>query len=245
MAYRNYIHIEESLLDKPIYRIMSISRVLQALESKKLVLVKPKKWDDPFENALLASAFEMTGGDKTSFAAKESVYGQCWTIHRETDAMWRIYSADKDGVRIATTPRKLFDALRAADPDFWQVRCFVGKVTYLKKDELLTSLGQIDLMSPDGSGIAESLLYKRREFSHEREIRLIYSGPDNACTDDLFPFDIEPEEVFDRLTFDPRMDKELVNAYTLAIRSKGFKRPINQSGLYRAPKGLVFKLQIP
>jgi hypothetical protein len=242
MTYRNFIKLDSEALDKPVYRIMPIHRLLQSLESKTLTLVKPKKWDDPFENALLASAFETSDGEQTTFAAKDSVYGQCWTLHRETDAMWRIYSHEKDGVRITSTPRKLFEALKSSDKKFWQVRCFVGRVTYESKDDLLESLGEINLMKSDGSGVAESLLYKRREFSHEREVRLIYSGPDDTSTKDIYPFPIDPATVFDRLTFDPRMDEELVAAYTLAIRAKGYKRPITQSSLYNAPTGLVFKL---
>lgn len=81
----------EIWMDTRIYRIFPISRFIQVLTTKTLTLVKPKKWDDPFENALLSATF-VVGGETTSFAAKESVYGQCWTLHRETDAMWRIYS---------------------------------------------------------------------------------------------------------------------------------------------------------
>lgn len=242
MFKHNYINLEESLIDKPIYRIMPIQRVLQVLENKELVLVKPKKWDDPFENALLASAFETANGEKTSFSAKESVYGQCWTLHRETDAMWRIYSASKDGVRITTTPRKLLTALQKSDPIYQSVRCFVGRVTYLSKTDLLKRLGGINLMRADGSGIAESLLYKRKEFAHEREVRLIYSGPDGKCLSDTYPFVIDPNDLFERLTFDPRMDIELKRAYQLAFKRKNYQGKVTASALYMPPEGLVFKL---
>lgn len=221
---------------------MSISRVLQSLQEEKLVLVKPKKWDDPFENALLASAFETSEGEITTFAAKECVYGQCWTLHRETDAMWRIYSANKDGVRIASTPRKLLTALQKSDLKFSSTSCFLGRVNYLNKVDLLKKLGGINLLSTDGSGVAESLLYKRREFAHEREVRLIYSGPDGQCSSDIYPFTIEPNDAFERLTFDPRMDPELRAAYRLAFKQKGYTGKVTTSTLYKPPEGLVFKL---
>ena len=242
MLSSNCINFDESLLDKPVYRIMPIHRVLQALEEKQLVLVKPKKWDDPFENALLASAFETEEGETLTFSAKDSVYGQCWTLHRETDAMWRIYSANKDGIRIASTPRKLLAALEKSCPAHPQIRCFIGRVTYLSKDKLLRKLGGINLLRTDGSGIAESLLYKRNEFAHEREMRLIYSGEDGKCNSDIYPFAIEPNEAFDRLTFDPRMDAELRNAYLLAFEEKGYEGKVTTSTLYKSPKGLVFQL---
>jgi hypothetical protein len=242
MSYINYINLTDDLLDKPIYRIMPIHRFLQLLEEKKLTLVKPKKWDDPFENALLNCAFETSDGETVSFAAKDSVYGQCWTFHRETDAMWRIYSHDKDGIRISTTPRKLLTALQIAEPKHHNLKCFIGKVSYLPKNKLLAKFKSIDLFNTNASGIAESLLYKRKEFTHENEIRLIYSGDDNVSVSDIFKFDIDPATLFDRILFDPRMEKNLRKAYILAIREKGCETEVKRSTLYDAPKGLTFNL---
>lgn len=242
MSYNNYINLTDDLLDKPIYRIMPIYRFLQLLEEKKLTLVKPKKWDDPFENALLNCAFETSNGEIGVFSAKDSIYGQCWTFHRETDAMWRIYSHDKDGVRVSTTPRKLLTALQAAEPTSHNLRCFIGKVSYLSKKNLLEKLQSIDLFNTNGSGIAESLLYKRTAFRHENEIRLIYISDDNINISDIFQFDIEPDKLLDRVLFDPRMDKNLRQAYILAIKKKGCQTEVKRSTLYDAPIGLRFKI---
>lgn len=241
MSYNNYINLD-NLLDKPIYRIMPVQRFLKLLDDKKLTLVKPKKWDDPFENALLNCEIETSEGEIGSFAAKDAVYGQCWTFHRETDAMWRIYSHDKDGIRVSTTSRKLLTALQRAYPTYSNIRCFIGKVSYLPREKLLEKLGSINLLDPNGSGIAESLLYKRIEFKHENEVRLIYSGEDDACVNDTFQFDIDPSNLLDGLAFDPRMDENLRQAYKLAIRKKNCNTKIVRSTLYDAPKGLKFKI---
>lgn len=242
MLTANFIRLTTEI-DKPIYRIMSIARVLQMLESRRLVLVKPKLWDDPFENALLSSTFVSPDGGKTVFAAKDSVYGQCWTLYRETDAMWRIYSGQKDGVRVSTTPRRLFEASKALHPTFWVNRCFIGRVSYLPEKDLRRELGAINLMRQDGSGVAESLLFKRSAFKHEKEVRLIYTGDDLQPGPDLCPFEVDPITLFDEFVFDPRMDDALIAAYSAAMLSKGIpKKSISKSTLYRAPKGLVFKL---
>ncbi len=242
MAYRNFINIDDSLLDKPVYRIMSMQRVLEVLNKKQLSLVKPKKWDDPFENALLASPFEFESGERVNFSARDSVYGQCWTLHRETDAMWRIYSAQKDGVRVTSTPRKLLEALNKTEPEYSGVRCFIGQVTYMKKTALLDKLGKIHIVNTNGSGFAESLLYKRNEFRHEKEVRLIYSGRDGECKDDFYPFAIDPNDLIEKIMFDPRMEAVYVKENRKKIRAHGFSGPVTQSLLYRAPQGLVFKL---
>ena len=242
MNYDNYINLPVEMLDVPIYRIMPIHRFLQLLDEKKVTLVRPKKWDDPFENALLSSVVETSDGELGYISAKDSIYGQCWTFHSETDAMWRIYSHGKDGVRVSTTPRKLLTALEKAEPNYHSVRCFIGKVIYLKEEELKDKYMSIDLFNTNGSGIAESLLYKRLEFEHEREIRLIYSGDDNAVNGDIFQFEINPAQLLDTVLFDPRMDKNLRQAYLLAIKDKGCEAEIKVSTLYDAPRGMTFKL---
>lgn len=224
-------------MDSRIYRIFPISRFIQVLTTKTLTLVKPKKWDDPFENTLLSSTF-LVGGEATSFAAKESVYGQCWTLHRETDAMWRIYSHGKDGVRVTTTPRKLLAALKEHVGMHANVKCFIGKVQYAKKTNLKDIFEKIDLMKTDGSGIAESLLYKRQEFAHEKEMRLIYAGDDNQCENDIFSFGINPNELFDRILFDPRMERSLQKAYMDTLKSLGCEVEVRRSTLYDPPKSM-------
>lgn len=233
----------DKLIDAPIYRIFPIGRFIQVLTAKKLTLVKPKKWDDPFENALLSSDF-IAGSETATFSAKDSIYGQCWTLHRETDAMWRIYSPNKDGVRLKTTPRKLLAALKKHVGQFSDIQCFIGKVEYKKKLELLEIFSKIDLLSTDGTGIAKSLLYKRPEFSHEREVRLIYSGDDNNSPSDIYSFEIDPNKLFDRVLFDPRMEESLRKSYISAVKGLGCTVEVKRSTLYDLPKGLKFKLGI-
>lgn len=135
MAYRNYINLSDKEKDKPIYRIFPIARFIQLLTTKKLTLVKPKKWDDPFENILLSSRFAISG-EIAEISARDSVYGQCWTWHRETDAMWRIYSPSKDGVRLKSTPRKLLTALKKECGAHSDVQCFIGSVKYIAKSKM-------------------------------------------------------------------------------------------------------------
>jgi hypothetical protein len=240
MPYQNYINLKDDELDKPIYRIMPVSRLLQCLEEKKLVLVPPIKWDDPFENWLLSLKIKLSStgelGDMDSIRNK--VYGQCWTQHRETDAMWRIYSSDTNGAKVKTTPRKLLEALKAGAPSDPEISCFIGKVRYQTQKKLVTSLKSIDLFNTNGSGVAESLLYKRREFSHEKEVRIIYTEGTGA----IHPFSIDPNDVFDEIVFDPRVDKHLFGAYKTAVVAKGFPGRVAQSVLYKPPKELLIRL---
>ena len=48
---------EEEIIDynTPIYRIFPLDRLLESLKDKQFCLVKPEKWDDPYENVVLNS----------------------------------------------------------------------------------------------------------------------------------------------------------------------------------------------
>jgi len=240
VPYQNYLNLKDEELDKPVYRIMPVNRLLQCLEEKQLVLVPPSKWDDPFENWLLSSKVKLlsTGESGGMDGIRDKIYGQCWTQHRETDAMWRIYSSDTNGAKVKTTPRKLLEALKSNNRQFGDISCFIGKVQYQTQKDLASSLTSIDVFNTNGEGIAESLLYKRKEFSHEKEVRLIYtdgSGP-------IHPFNIEPNSMFDEIVFDPRVDKHLFNAYKTAVEAKGFPGRVAQSNLYKPPQELIIKI---
>jgi hypothetical protein len=236
---QNYLNMEPAEPDKPVYRIMPVHRLLECFQKKKLVLVKPKKWDDPFENMLLNAKVVLPSGESGDMRPiRDNVYGQCWTLHRETDAMWRIYSAAKDGAKVRSTPRRLLEALKASDSRFAVLHCFIGRVEYKNQAELVATLEGLNPLTGDGSGIAQSLLYKRREFSHEREVRLIYTKQ----SAEVHAFAVDPNFLFDEVVFDPRMDSELYEAYKAAVRSKGFSNRVDQSVLYRPPQTLSIRL---
>ena len=95
----------------PVYRIMSLTRLFEMFEQRVNVLVKPFKWDDPFENFVAHLKGKLPTGELVEFAPRYDFYGQCWTITGGTDAMWRIYSGCKRSVRIKVRIARLFEQL--------------------------------------------------------------------------------------------------------------------------------------
>lgn len=86
--YRNYLHVPEEERDQSIYRVMPIGRLIEVFNLEKLSLVRPKMWDDPFENWLLKSYGLTPEGHRVHLTKiRDALYSQCWTLHRETDAM--------------------------------------------------------------------------------------------------------------------------------------------------------------
>ena len=106
MRKQNVIDIPKKLIAKPIYRIEPFDRLIEILRSKRLTLVSPSKWEDPFENFILSAKIKV-GQHKLAFADHDRFYGSCWTWKGYSDALWRIYSPDKQGVRLRTSIRKL------------------------------------------------------------------------------------------------------------------------------------------
>src|SRR5208337_1102621 len=90
--------------DATIYRVFPIRWFRDMVETKTMGLARPSRWDDPFENFYLKCKVRLATGEIGSLKLIASKwYGQCWTKNRESDAMWRIYSPDKCGVRVSTT----------------------------------------------------------------------------------------------------------------------------------------------
>jgi hypothetical protein len=239
MVSQNYIYFNQNDLDRPIYRIISTRRFIQILTTNEFTLVSPKKWDDPFENTLASTSIQV-GHEAKGVLKRNGVYGQCWTWHKETDAMWRIYSPSKDGVRLMTTPRRLLTSLQNAIGA--SAKCFIGQIQYKRKSALQAYFYEINVSDISGVGVAESLLYKSVQFRHEAEVRLIYCAEEKVShSNDVFGYQVSPSNLFDEVLFDPRMDRVRRKFCTETMNCLGYSFKIKKSTMYDAPRNLRFK----
>lgn len=104
-----YLNFNETELDIPLFRIITVERFFELMIEKRNTFVSPSSWEDPFE-AFTSKAKIIIDGKE--IFSNSRIWGQCWTTRiNETDAMWRIYTPSKNGVRIKTTARKLLDSL--------------------------------------------------------------------------------------------------------------------------------------
>lgn len=92
---------------------------------------------------------------------RDQYFGQCWTLKSASDAMWRIYSHDKQGIRIRTTIRKLIQSLANHCEEWAEVCAFIGKVQYLNEKKLAAFAYRTwDRVDP--ANFAKTLLVKPR-----------------------------------------------------------------------------------
>lgn len=252
-----YVNFNEFDLETRIYRIISVERLFELFDKNENTLVSPSLWEDPFENFLSKVKIKVDG---KSIFLNQRKWGQCWTTRiRETDAMWRIYSPLKDGVKIQTTVKKLVDSFlnssqvisliketkewnETINPDSGEpevgIKLFCGKIKYLPVAKLINSNFLRSVIDDDNNDI---LFIKRMEFDHEKELRIVFEHYDpklswNGIEDSIFTYNFNFNDIVDSVVFDPRMPKSLFQAYGKYLSDKGFSGQIKQSGLYSLPK---------
>ena len=245
MDENNYIDLVSADRNKFIYRIISKERLFELFEKKQNVLVKPRKWDDPFENFILKSSFRLPTGELATISNQEQLYGQCWTLHSSSDAMWRIYSPDKNAIRIRTRVGLLAESLGKTRGSSSYIEAFVGKVRYLPNKRLI-EFARNAFSSPEtpwSKHFARTLLVKRPAFKHEREVRLILVCSDaNHAESDLCPYSIDPYTLIDQMMIDPRLTESEANKLRSEIVARtSFKGSIKRSLLYAMPPSLVIQ----
>lgn len=133
----NKLTIDKSLeADTDIYRYIQLSQFMSLVESNSIYISKVSSWDDPWEGVLsrIPHYDDKNQLLKPLGSSLEYMYGQCWSLTRESDALWRIYSSNKQGILIKTKLINLYkvDGYR---------RAYIGKVLYYD------NLKSVDLQS--------------------------------------------------------------------------------------------------
>jgi hypothetical protein len=224
--------------DQNIYRIFSYQRFEELIKKNELVLVNPSKWDDPFENFFLNTEVDCGNNEIASLdSIANSWYGQCWTTNSDTDAMWRIYSPNKDGIRVSTTVRKLFSSIFNSTNPQAGLKYFIGLVKYKKQQEIISFLKNITFMDISMGGqndnFAELLCIKRTEFSHESEVRLLVNDEGNNGVNGCYKVPFSANKVLEEVCIDPRATPAEFNKIQNKVTGLGVTLPIIQSALYK------------
>lgn len=221
--------------DNVIYRVISIESFFEMIEEKRLVLVRPWKWEDPFEDLLSHTIVTNKAGDRIGFDVTRDFFGQCWTLKEESDGIWRNYASLTSGVRIQTTAKKLLEVIYDANDKMSKLSCFIGKVIYKTDSEIRKSINDIiDQMFTDssGKGIAKTLLIKREEFNYEEEVRLLFSDK-NKRNENIVSFTIDPLSLIDSVLFAPKTSAYLFTIFKQRLASYGFSQEkVAKSKLY-------------
>ena len=246
MAINNYFKMKCVLngldLNKPIYKYMPLKYVTIMLNTQRLYVGKVKKWEDTYENFLLKQDFMYDNIHLSAENLMDQIYGQCWTLLSESDAMWRIYSnpnkMNDTAIRIKTTAQKLFDSVYISDD--CMATTYIGSVDYVYKKEILQWIKGLHMHTAQdiGDNIVPSLYKKRKPFSHESEVRIIIMH-DQDKGEGLY-YNITPSTMFDDFVIDPRLSTDTVNKIAKKLINLGINvNKIKQSQLYTFTPSLI------
>src|ERR1039457_6931520 len=189
MDPRHFIRISD--WDQPIYRIYPIWFLEEAIRLRQLVLVAPQLWEDPFELVERAIAVDQPVGDRDEQTiinqSLPTLFAQAWSQTANSDTLLRAYSRvvkdphfkrnivpRDEGVRVRSTPRKLFAALLNGLPPDFVGDCFIGSVQYWDQEAILQEIANaINTYGPTmfekPENRAQLLLMKRKAYEHEAE----------------------------------------------------------------------------
>lgn len=245
---RGYIRVEN--LDGPIYRIFPLWCLEESLRLRNISLVQPRIWDDPFESIENLISFEQPNGDQIEIAkGLPPIYAQCWSTTQESDTLLRAFSrVDKDarfrrntcprqeGVQVRSTPRKLMHALLAQGFSN-SGTAYVGQVLYDERDGIYEWIGKTireNGVGAFGTPDLHALLYllKRTAFEHESEVRLLFIKNEVATGDDRIEMTIDPNQLFEEIQFDPRLEPFEIEERKKVFCALGYLGEMGRSELY-------------
>lgn len=202
-----------------LYRYITFSQFVSLVEKRQVYLTRITNWNDPWEAALEKVPTLMDDGTPKLplYSHHMDTFGQCWTLKEESEAMWNIYSPNRDGVKIKTSASKIFSIEGLTQG-------ILAKVEYTDYKTIVV---------PENEKFGTMLL-KRKAFEHEEEVRLLvnanfYQGVNyrdsNLC------FDIDPIDFIEEIVVDPRANDWLVDAIKLYCKRVGFRFGVNKSDL--------------
>lgn len=213
-----------------LFRYMSLAQFISMIENQKLYLKKVKLWDDPWEAP--DDQLPLDRGDNNPVFAESSItsstVGQCWTYEKDSDAMWRIYSPDRQGVMIETCAKN-FSIIQNLK------RASLAKVIYYNKNNYREK--RYEIANNRSYTFAGDMALKREAFKHENEVRLLVCLQSYHELGDIWDipvvgFDIDPNKFVLSITFDPRADDWFVETMKKYCKSKHLSCIVEKSTLY-------------
>ena len=192
-----------------IYKYMSFEQFISMVEMKKLHLTRIDCWEDVYEGyfikelfkeRLLLLEFSPKQLDLLKTCLLRCLYAQSWCSQDgESDAMWRIYSSNNNGVRIKFSQETIQKNIQGIDRREIKVEPLF-KIDYEDKIPVAKKIKSTDLLD----NITYPLKYKRTAFKHEAEYRFAA----------YFPAEITYVQKLVKSNDAKILNKDLIQAFT-------------------------------
>jgi len=148
-----------------IWRYIDLNKLISLFESTALFFARGDIFDDPYEGQFADGDIEQQTHryahvdlEQHAYSCRREVGINCWHVNEhESDAMWKLYLTNHEGVALQSTVKRLISAFAE---DETQDVC-IGVVEYIDHDSAEIGMGN-EFMP---------LFRKRKAFEHERELR--------------------------------------------------------------------------
>jgi len=243
--HRRHINYDQTLpLDKPIYRYMQATHLLQFLRTGEFYFSSVDSWPDPFEQWWHRILF-----NSDSPLSDARAFATCWTWRSRDEPFWRLYESRCDHrdaenrslpkaappVRIKSTLRQIIDALSISIRNF-ETKVFMAPVGYTTTAELLRYRSSLTTEPAEiAREAAHALTYKRLSFRFEKEVRVIWVDQVLGGGSRLVP--LAPTSVIEEIMIGPVLEADRARATQLKreLQDAGFQGRIRRSLMYRPP----------
>lgn len=236
----------EELDNFKLYKYFSIENLGYLLKNRKLFMDRIQSWEDSFENFFLKCNIEDNGKIFNAESQTQCLFGQSWTLKEETDALWRIYSPDKFGIRIKSNFNNLHKAIFVDDECIANV--WMGKVVYYPMQKISSIIeGRIKgvpLFDVYQKIFPSTIFMKRIEFSHEEEFRVSFMVDSRFSITQCkrLAFNIDPDTFIEEYCLDPRLNESEFDTQKKRLLQMGANEDkIVQSQLY-AFRPITFRI---
>ena len=182
------------IVQNRLFRYTSLSALLNILQTKKLPLLNPKRWEDKNDTYFIEK-YRMR-------SSAEKIFAICFMRGAERFHQWKIFASGGDGVRIEFIKDKLLEHFPAS-------KTLIRKpVAYRRIDTLKTN-------APPAKNLP---FLKRMPYEDEKEYRIIFMGDGDDDGLDQKSFEIDLSCIAE-IKINPWMPKSLRETTTTAIRS--------------------------
>jgi hypothetical protein len=228
-------------LDTPIYRYISLSQFLAFIEKKRTYLTNISVWDDPYEDVLKRLPVKNSPYQFEKFRTFRSYFAQSWSLNGNSDAMWRIYSKNNEGLLLKSTVKK-FKAIQNIDFGLF------GRVVYF--DDIRKSLAKVSKQEPKGPKVdtLKWSLLKRQSFDHEKEVRFItlekYINFDFEPESNTVELNLNPHNFLDDVIIDPRAPSWYVDTVKKYCEKNELQLTPRKSKLYQFDHSDISDLKV-
>ncbi|MEP6484075.1 MAG: DUF2971 domain-containing protein [Rudaea sp.] len=219
----------DSKIPTSVYRYIPLIQLLSMLESKSIAMMNPMAWPDKCEAGWIHQLF---GAGSAIEGAK--VRAVCFTTAAYCEAMWHVYARMLPVVRVRFSLSSLADV--CAHFNNFNGKFYFGEIRYTDSSSMKDALTQEQRSNRAGksNSAATLMLLKRRAFSYEEEVRLLFVTRED--TPDVIHLHADIGNIISQILVSPYADEWMMESIkTLISNTYGINATVERSSLDRAP----------